>query len=66
MRTNAYVIRKFERLAELVDTIVAEGELNLRLSSEPLEAKGLREDANNMVQGLRGSIKVLQADGGAI
>jgi hypothetical protein len=62
MRTNSYVIQRFDRLARLVRKTVRECELNLRLSSEPFEAERLREDAKNIGYALRDAVDVLTSD----
>ena len=66
MRTNDFVIKRFDRLARLIRKTVRECELNLRLSSEPYEAERLREDAKNIVFALRDSICVLTSDSESI
>jgi hypothetical protein len=66
MRTNNYAIRRFGRLANLIETTVTECEPNLWLSSEPFEAERLHEDGINIVFALRDAIEVLQPKGGAI
>ena len=66
MRTNVNLTHRFNRLAKLVNRIVAESTPNLYLASQPFEAEQLIESGKNFVFALEDSIEVLQEKEGAI